>query len=169
MTHINGTRIDHAANGRQSECLSADEAVGRANPDAALANGQEDEDEEGEEEQPTLGHANSFGVLADEEEEDYDQYNYDDNQPGAYPGAVPNGEYDDEEEDDDDEGEEDGDIEDEDGEEFDEDESDIDEDEDDADSHQFLDPHMMSQPKPYTNVGFATQAAAESEVIELSD
>lgn len=172
--NVNGTGIDHVGNGHLSEDKEEQQTVGDVNPYAALNGHQDEEDEEDddeeeeeEDEQHTLGHANSFGVLAneDEGEEDFGQYNYDDNPPGVYPGAAVNGEYDDEE---------DGDIEDEDGDEFDEDEdeSDIDSDEDDeTDGDQYLDPRMMppSQPKPTTNAGFATQAAAESEVIELSD
>jgi hypothetical protein len=143
------------------------------NPYAALANGHEDEDaeedededEEGDEdEQHILGHANSFSVLNNEEDEaeDYGQYNYAAHQPGVYPGAAANGEYEDDEN---------GDIEDEDEEEFDEDDSDIDEDEDEeeTDVDQYLDPRMLSQPKPNTNAGFAMQATTDSEVIELSD
>jgi len=180
---VNGTAIDHPGNGNLSEHISEDnepeQTFGHVNPYAAL-NGHLVEDDEGEEEeeeeeeedvedeQHNFGHANSFAALANEEEEEeeegelYDQDNYGDLQPGVYPGAAPNGEYDDDEE-------EDGDIEDEDGEEFDEDESDLDEDEDDeeADGDQFLDPRMFAQqqsaPKP------STQAAADSEVIELSD
>jgi hypothetical protein len=179
--HVNGASIDHAGNGLQSEHLSGyeeeEQTVGHVNPYAALANGHQDEDaeeeeeeeeeeEDDEDEQHTLGHANSFGVLNNEEDEaeDYGQYNYAAHQPGVYPGAAANGEYEDEE---------DGDIEDEDEEEFDEDDSDSDidedEDEEETDVDQYLDPRMLSQPKPNTNAGFATQAATDSEVIELSD
>lgn len=187
MLHVNGTAIDHPGNGHLSEHISerddAEQTLGHANPYAALANGHTGEEEEGEEEeaeeeedQHTFGHANSFAALAngdeeedeeeeeEEEEEIYGQDNYGQHQAGVYPGAALSGEYDDNEE-------EDGDIEDEDGEEFDEDESDLDEDEDDeeGDGDQFLDPRMLSQHKPNTSTGFATQAAADSEVIELSD
>ena len=176
---VNGIATNHPGNGHQSEHISEDDEVeqtfGHVNPYAALANGhpddeeeeEEEDDEDGEDEGHTLGHVNSFAALAneedEEEEEDYGQDNYDGHQPGVYPGAIPNGEYDDDEED--------GDIDDDDGEEFDEDESDLDEDEDDAetDGDQFLDPRMLSQHKPNANTGFATQAAADSEVIELSD
>lgn len=194
MLHVNGTAIDHPANGHLSEQISeyddVEQTLGHVNPYAALANGHpnanedEDEEEDVENEQHAFGHTNSFAALADEggeeedeedeeveekeeEEEEEDnggQYNYGGYRPGVYPGAAPMGEYDDDEE-------EDGDIEDEDGEEFDEDESDLDEDEDDeeTDGDQFLDPRMPSQQKPSTNTGFATQANTDSEVIELSD
>ena len=188
MLHVNGTAIDHPGNGHLSEQISEyddiEQTIGHANPYAALTNGHPDEaenEEEAEDEQHTFGHANSFAALADEdedddeeveeeedEEEDNDgQFNYSEHRPGVYPGAAPNGEYDDDEE----EEEEDGDIEDEDGEDFDEDESDLDEDEDDeeTDGDQFLDPRMLSQHKPNTNTGFSTQATTDSEVIELSD
>lgn len=176
MLHVNGTAIDHPGNGHLSEQISEyddiEQTLGHANPYAALANGhpdeEEDEDEEEdaedeEEEQHNVGHANSFAALANEEDEEEEEF-YAGHQLGVYPGAAPNGEYDDDDE-------EDGDIEDEDGEEFDEDESDLDEDEDDeeADGDQFLDPRMLSQNKPNTNTGFATQATTDSEVIELSD
>jgi hypothetical protein len=177
---VNGTAIDHPANGNLSEHISEDnepeQAFGQVNPYAALnghllGDDEEEEEEEVEDEQHTFGHANSFAALANEEDEEeeeeeeeelYDQDNYGELQPGVYPGAAPNGEYDDDEE-------EDGDIEDEDGEEFDEDESDLDEDEDDEEGggDQFLDPRMFAQqqsaPKP------STQATTDSEVIELSD
>jgi hypothetical protein len=177
MPHVNGTAIDHPGNGHLSEHTSdhdeIEQALGHVNPYAALANGHpggEEEDEEEVEEQHSFGHTNSFAALANEEDEEeeeeeiYGQDGYGEHQAGVYPGAAMNGEYDDDEE-------EDGDIEDEDGEEFDEDESDLDEDEDDeeADGDQFLDPRMLSQHKPNTNAGFATQAATDSEVIELSD
>jgi hypothetical protein len=165
--HVNGTSIDHAGNGLQSEHMSGYEEeqqiVSHVNPYAALANGHEDEEGD-EDEQHILGHANSFSVLNNEEDEaeDYGQYNYAVHQPGVYPGAAANGEYEDDEN---------GDIEDEDEEEFDEDDSDIDEDEDEeeTDVDQYLDPRMLSQPKPNTNAGFAMQATTDSEVIELSD
>jgi hypothetical protein len=186
VLHVNGTGIEHAVNGHQFEHINEDEdgeqTMGHVNPYAALANGhmgedddeEEEEEEAGEDKQHTLGHANSFAALAngedeegdeeeeeeEEEEDNYGQYTYGAPQPGVYPGAAPNGEYDDDEED--------GDIEDEDGEGFDEDESDLEEDEDDEEEtngDQFLDPRMLSQhqsaPKPNT--------AADAEVIELSD
>jgi hypothetical protein len=179
MPHVNGTAIDHPGNGHLSEHTSdhdeLEQTLGHVNPYAALANGHPGEEEE-EEEQHNFGHTNSFAALANEEDEEdggeeeeeeeeiYSEDGYGEHRAGVYPGAAPNGEYDDDEE-------EDGDIEDEDGEEFDDDESDLDEDEDDeeADGDQFLDPRMLSQHKPNTNAGFATQATTESEVIELSD
>jgi hypothetical protein len=176
MLHVNGTAIDHPGNGHLSEQISEydeiEQPLGHVNPYAALANGHPDEDEDEEkdaedeeDEQQNVGHANSFAALANEEDEEEEEF-YGGHQLGVYPGAAPNGEYDD-----DDDEEDDGDIEDEDGEEFDEDESDLDEDEDDeeTDGDQFLDPRMLSQNKPSTNTGFATQATTDSEVIELSD
>jgi hypothetical protein len=184
MPHVNGIAIDHPGNGHLSEHTSdhdeIERTLGHVNPYAALTNGHpggEEQDEEEEEEQHNFGHTNSFAALAneeddeeeegeeeEEEEETYSEDGYGEHQAGVYPGAAPNGEYDDDEE-------EDGDIEDEDGEEFDEDESDLDEDEDDeeADGDQFLDSRMLSQHKPNTNAGFATQTNTDSEVIELSD
>lgn len=148
--YMNGTSAGHTSTGEQSVQLSEDE---------------EEFDEEDNDMGQSFGQANPYAALAngfDEEEED-GHFDDDAGHVGSYPGAVPLGEYSDEE----------GDMEDEDEEEFDDEEEDeFDEDEEDEeedDGGQYLDPRMLAgqqqQQKPAADSAFA----AQDEVIELSD
>lgn len=152
--YMNGTSAGHTSTGEQSVQLSEDE---------------EELDEDDNDMGQSYGHANPYAALAngfDEEQQD-EQFDNDPGRVGSYPGAVPSGEYSDEE----------GDIEDEDEEEFDdedEDEFDEDEENEEDDGGRYLDPRILAgqqqhqqqqQQKPAADSAFA----AQDEVIELSD
>jgi hypothetical protein len=168
--HVNGIGNGATSNSHQSEYPSnGEEDIGHqqtgpySNSYAALSNGlvNDDSDEGEDDQQQTIGHANPYAALADDNDmlldnDQFGQYNSDADQPGVYPGGDrESGHFEDE----------DGDIEDEDGEGFDEEGSDLEDDLEDEEEYEDEEEDDGAEAhKPSTNAGFA-----EPEVIELSD
>jgi hypothetical protein len=168
--HVNGIGNGATSNSHQSEYPSnGEEDIGHqqtgpySNSYAALSNGlvNDDSDEGEDNQQQTIGHANPYAALADDNDmlldnDQFGQYNSDADQPGVYPGGDrESGDFEDE----------DGDIEDEDGEGFDEEGSDLENDLEDEEEYEDEEEDDGAEAhKPSTNAGFA-----EPEVIELSD